>query len=272
MSERLTLMTVHAHPDDEALGTGGILARYASEGVHTVVVTCTNGDLGDTEGGVRPVEEGHDSGSVVAVRRRELEEACRILGVGDLDMLGYRDSGMMGWPQNDHPDCFWQQPVDEAAQRIAALFELHRPQVVVTYDEGGTYGHPDHLQAHRATVRAVELSGIPSKLYFSMIPKSRFEKLGEALRQQGIEPPQRDPDAPPMGVADEQITTCVDVSRFVDIKRQAALAHHSQMPNFSWLMKLPEDVWRQAFGNEYLILSGATPGEPWEADLFTGLR
>jgi len=150
----LTLMAVHAHPDDEAIGTGGLLARCAAEGVRTVLITCTNGELGDLPGGVKPDHEEHDVAAVVAARREELRRSCDILGVSHLEMLGYHDSGMMGWPQNEHPHAFWHTPVDEAAAKIAALMETYRPQVVVTYDENGFYGHPDHIQANRATLAA----------------------------------------------------------------------------------------------------------------------
>ena len=112
MPERpLTLMAVHAHPDDEAIGTGGILARYSAEGVRTVLVTCTNGELGDAPGGIKPGEPGHDEAVVVPLRRQELEASCEVLGVSHLELLGYHDSGMEGWPQNDAPDSFWRTPV-----------------------------------------------------------------------------------------------------------------------------------------------------------------
>ena len=156
MAERpLTLMAVHAHPDDEAIGTGGILARYAAEGVRTVLVTCTNGELGDAPGGLKPGEPGHDERAVVELRRRELEASCEVLGVAHLEMLGYHDSGMEGWPQNESPGSFWRTPVEEPAQRLAELMDRYEPQVVVTYDENGFYGHPDHIQANRVTHAAL---------------------------------------------------------------------------------------------------------------------
>ena len=160
MPERpLTLMAVHAHPDDEAIGTGGILARYSVEGVRTVLVTCTNGELGDAPGGVKPGEPGHDEAVVVPLRRRELEASCEVLGVFHLELLGYHDSGMEGWPQNDAPGSFWRTPVEDAARRLAALMRAFEPQVVVTYDENGFYGHPDHIQANRVTRAAIDDAG-----------------------------------------------------------------------------------------------------------------
>src|SRR5580693_4302027 len=115
----LTLMAVHAHPDDEAISTGGILARYADEGIRTVLVTCTNGELGDGPGGVKPGEPGHDEDLVVAVRRKELEASCAVLGISDLELLGYHDSGMEGWPQNSAAHAFWSTPVATAAAQLA---------------------------------------------------------------------------------------------------------------------------------------------------------
>ena len=125
MPERpLTLMAVHAHPDDEAISTGGILARYSAEGVRTVLVTCTNGELGDAPGGIKPGEPGHDEAVVVPLRRKELEASCEVLGVTNLELLGYHDSGMEGWPQNDAPNSFWRTPVAVAGSRLAALMRL----------------------------------------------------------------------------------------------------------------------------------------------------
>src|SRR5215472_10935022 len=166
-AEPLTLMAVHAHPDDEAIGTGGILARYAGEGVRTVLVTCTNGELGDAPGGLKPGDPGHDEKVVVPVRRSELEASCKVLGVSHLELLGYHDSGMEGWPQNDAPGSFWRTPVPEAAARLAELMRTYQPQVVVTYDENGFYGHPDHIQANRITHAALEQWGEPAKLYYT---------------------------------------------------------------------------------------------------------
>ncbi|NEE33554.1 GlcNAc-PI de-N-acetylase, partial [Streptomyces sp. SID7982] len=150
MTDRpLTLMAVHAHPDDEATGTGGVLARYAAEGIRTVLVTCTDGGCGDGPGGVKPGEPGHDPAAVAAMRGQELKASCDVLGVSDLETLDYADSGMIGWPSNDAPGSFWQTPVEEGAARLAELMRHYRPDVVVTYDENGFYGHPDHIQAHR---------------------------------------------------------------------------------------------------------------------------
>src|SRR5690348_8452723 len=134
MAERpLTLMAVHAHPDDEATGTGGVLARYAAEGVTTVLVTCTDGRCGDGPGGVKPGEPGHDPDAVAKLRVEELEASCAALKVSHLELLGYPDSGMMGWSTNDVPGSFWTTPVPEAAERLGELIRRYEPDVIVTY-------------------------------------------------------------------------------------------------------------------------------------------
>src|ERR1700712_852390 len=134
---RLTLMAVHAHPDDEATGTGGVLARYAAEGIQTVLVTCTDGRCGDAPGGIKPGEPGHDPEAVVSLRERELIASCQVLQVSHLELLNYHDSGMMGWPNNHEPGAFWNTPVEVAAARLADLMRHYQPDVVVTYDAYG---------------------------------------------------------------------------------------------------------------------------------------
>ncbi|MFD7383961.1 PIG-L family deacetylase, partial [Streptomyces anulatus] len=184
MTDRpLTLMAVHAHPDDEATGTGGVLARYAAEGIRTVLVTCTDGGCGDGPGGVKPGEPGHDPAAVASMRRRELEASCDVLGISDLETLDYADSGMIGWPSNEAPGAFWQTPVEEGAARLAELMRHYRPDVVVTYDENGFYGHPDHIQAHRITMAALEMTELTPKVYWTTMPRSAVRRFGEIMRE-----------------------------------------------------------------------------------------
>src|SRR3954454_21542478 len=156
MSESLTLMAVHAHPDDESSSTGGVLGMYGDEGVRTVLVTCTNGELGGAPDHVKPDEEGHDEKEVAKVRLAELRSAVEILGVSHSELLGYHDSGMPDWRFREREDAFCNVPRAESEGRLVALFERYRPDVVITYDDNGGYNHPDHLQAHRITVAATE--------------------------------------------------------------------------------------------------------------------
>ena len=187
MSTPLTLMAVHAHPDDESSSTGGVLARYADEGVRTVVVTCTNGELGDAPGGIKPGDEGHDEAEVARIRLGELERACETLGVAHLEMLGYHDSGMVDWEHKDRPDVFCNVAVDDAAERLSGLFERYQPDVVVTYDELGGYDHPDHVHASRVAMAAVARTGIPRKAYFTAFRRSMFERFRAVLEEQGAD-------------------------------------------------------------------------------------
>jgi LmbE family N-acetylglucosaminyl deacetylase len=267
-------MAVHAHPDDEAIGTGGLLARSAAEGIRTVLVTCTNGEMGDAPGGLKPNDPAHDPAVVVPLRLAELEQACKVLDVAHLELLGYRDSGMMGWPQNDAPDSFWQARVDEAARPLAALMERYRPDVVVTYDSNGFYGHPDHIQAHRITHAAAENTGIPRKIYHTAVGRKAIGEMYRRLIAAGVDlgDEKIDPDNPPFGVDDATITTIVDVSEFLDAKRAAITAHDSQAENMFFL-SLPDEAFRMAFSFESFVRVYDTTGAPLpETDLFASLR
>ena len=274
MSERpLTIMAVHAHPDDEAISTGGILARYSDEGVRTVLVTCTNGELGDAPGGVKPGDPGHDERVVVPLRLQELEASCRVLGVSDLELLGYHDSGMAGWPQNDAAGSFWQTPVEEAGERLAALLRKYEPQVVVTYDENGFYGHPDHIQANRVTRAALAQWGAPVKLYYTALARSRLRGFSEMLAEAGIEGPgpevQENPD---FGTPDELITTTVDVSAVAARKFASLEAHGSQSDNIFFL-QMGVEMFSRIMGSESFVRVLDDTGAPVpEDDLFAGLR
>ncbi|HUC15039.1 MAG TPA: PIG-L family deacetylase [Acidimicrobiales bacterium] len=266
----LTLMAVHAHPDDEVLGTGGVFARYSEDGVRTVLVTCTNGEQGDGPGGAKPGEPGHDAAEVVATRLAELRKSVSYLGVSDVELLGYRDSGMVGWAANADPGVFSNIPLAEPAERIAALMSQYRPQVVVTYDANGNYGHPDHIQAHRAAVAAAEATGIPAKFYYSAVPKSAFVRLRDALEASGADMGELGiPDD--FGTPDEEITTQVDVSAYVERKREALAAHASQTEN-SFFTRLPDEVVTLALSYEFFTLRSAPHGLARESDLFAGLR
>ncbi len=269
-SSGLTLMAVHAHPDDEVLGTGGVFVRYAEEGVRTVLVTCTNGEQGDGPGGVKPGEPGHNAAEVVETRLAELGKSVAYLEVSDVELLGYRDSGMVGWAANADPGVFCNIPLAEPAERIAVLMRKYRPQVVVTYDANGNYGHPDHIQAHRAAVAAAEATGIPAKFYYSAVPKSAFVRLRDALVASGANIAELDiPDD--FGTPDEEITTEIDVSAYVERKREALAAHGSQTEN-SFFTRLPDDVVTLALSYESFTLRSAPSGLAREDDLFAGLR
>src|ERR1700716_1519966 len=219
------LLAVHAHPDDECLGRGGILARYGAEGVRTVLVTCTDGAVGEISDPALATPD-----NLAEVRSRELDESVRILGINRLYKLGYRDSGMAGTADNANPRSFHQANLDEAVERVVQVVRAEHPQVIVTYDERGGYGHPDHIRAHQVAVAAFEAAGdarrfpaagpawAPSRLYYSVVPRSAMLRFMERLREAGIEMPfsrpdsDTSPEAPeemPFGVEDDRVTTTI---------------------------------------------------------------
>lgn len=276
----LTLMAVHAHPDDESSATGGVLARYSDEGVNTVLVTCTNGEYGDGPEHVKPGEAGHDPAAVAKTRLAELDEACQHLGVRHLETLGYHDSGMPEWRYRNEGHVFCNAPEDEALARLVALVETYRPDVMITYNEGEGRGHPDHVQAHRLAVEAFHLTGIPKKLYFIVRRRPDQDALRDRLRAEGIEvPPQRAPERPSdpdarrrAEEAQRRVTTTIDTTAVATRKRNALAAHASQLDR-SWWVGLPDHVLDQVFEKETFIRAedrtgAATP----EDDLFAGLR
>jgi LmbE family N-acetylglucosaminyl deacetylase len=271
----LTMMAVHAHPDDEVTGTGGVLARYAAEGLQTIVVTCTDGRCGDGAGGAKPGEPGHDPVAVVAMRQLELERSCAILDVSQVELLGYGDSGMMGWPTNDVADAFWQIPVEVAAVRLGELIEKYQPDVIVTYDENGFYGHPDHIQTHRVTMAAIAATGSEAKVYWTTAPKSMVAEFGRIMREMGAD--WDEPDAsggesePDIGLPDDQITTWVDARDFAGRKLEALAAHASQTDNIFFL-KMGEELFTQLMGIETFVRVDSRTTSAHEDDLFVGLR
>jgi LmbE family N-acetylglucosaminyl deacetylase len=277
MSQPLTLMAVHAHPDDESSSTGGVLARYSDEGVRTVVVTCTNGEFGDAQGGVKPGDDGHDTNGVAQARLAELREACKHLGVTELELLGYHDSGMPEWEYRHSPEAFCNVPLDEVAARIGSLIERYRPQVVISYDPDGAYQHPDHVHTARAAIAAVERTGIPAKLYQTAMRRSEWRKILDALREAGEEVPEwemTEEEQRKLAESEARITTEVDIGPQLERKRDALMAHASQISD-SWFSKIPPDVVESAFGKELFIRTrneGPAPAALPETDLFAGLR
>lgn len=234
---RLALMAVHAHPDDESTSTGGILAHYALRGVRTIVVTCTDGELGDGPGGVKPGEDSHDCRQVAAIRLGELRRACEQLGVSDLELLGYHDSGMPGWGMQHRANAFCSVPVETAASRVAQLIEHYRPQVVVTYDPHSTR-HPDHVHAARVAtyaVDAVDAVQVVAKLYYKAHGSSYWRRLDRALAEVGIHRPTPSIETlHTLDSVDQRITTKVDVAHVIDRKRAALHSHaaHHWPENF----------------------------------------
>lgn len=259
-----TLVCFHAHPDDEAIATGGTMARAAAEGHRVVLVLATRGELGETPG----MPEGlADDEHLAEIRTAETEAAARILGVARVEYLGYHDSGMAGEPTNHHDGCFAAADVDEAAGRLAALLDEEGADALTVYDENGGYGHPDHIQVHRVGVRAAELAGTP-RVYESTLNRDHIIGL---MRRRSAElgdlADMPDPDDFDMGSAAAAITTTVDVRDFVGEKRAAMAAHASQITAESFFLQMPGEAFREAFGWEWFIRRGPG-GQDHESWLF----
>jgi N-acetyl-1-D-myo-inositol-2-amino-2-deoxy-alpha-D-glucopyranoside deacetylase len=284
------LLLVHAHPDDESIGTGATMAKYAAEGAGVTLVTCTLGELGE----IIPPDLAYlawdADGGLGQYRISELSDACAALGVTDHRFLGgagkWRDSGMMGTPSNDWAGCFWQADVDEAARYLLAIIKDVRPQVMISYDDNGFYGHPDHIQAHRVAWRAFELAdGLVKKFYATAIPRSvlaeamaLIQQDGAATRELGGADFSRvdSVDELPFGTDDDKVTTQIDASDYLDAKLAAMHAHATQIAVDSPFFALSDMVGRRAMGTEYYtLLAGpapvAGPDGGRESDLFAGL-
>jgi N-acetyl-1-D-myo-inositol-2-amino-2-deoxy-alpha-D-glucopyranoside deacetylase len=295
LDSRRRMLLVHAHPDDETIGNGVTMAKYAAAGAHVTLVTCTLGE----EGEVLVPDLAHlaaDRDDALGPQRiTELATAMEALGVTDHRYLGgagrYRDSGMMGLPTNDRPDCFWQADVDEAAGHLVEVIRETRPQVLVTYDPEGGYGHPDHIQAHRVAMRAAELAALGggdaapwaiAKIYWNAMPESwlrdglrRLRDSGDTTTFEGM-----DPDAAelPFVVPDELITAVVDGMDVVDAKMAAMRAHATQITLDGPFFALSNNMGNEVWGLEAYRLVQGRPGpaderdaDGRETDLFSGL-
>ncbi len=275
MLER-SLLLVHAHPDDESIGTGGTMARYAAEGARVTLVTCTLGELGE----IIPPDLRHLLPDELGQHRiGELNRACAALGVADHRFLGgagrYRDSGMMGLPDNDDPRCFWRADVDEAATALAKIIDEVAATVIVSYDANGFYGHPDHIQAHRVASRACQLAGQrtgrsrragPAKFYATAMPRSVLARAVELPADSWFV---RTEDLS-VAVPDDQVTAAIDVTRYLDAKRAAMRAHETQITVDGDFFALSNELGQAIGATEYYtLLSGErTDGDPYESDLF----
>ena len=292
------LLLVHAHPDDETIGNGATMARYAAEGAPVTLVTCTLGEEGEVIGEELQHLAADRDDTLGEHRIGELADAMAALGVTDHRFLGgpgrYRDSGMMGVASNERPGCFWQADLDEAAAHLVAVVRETRPDVLVTYDENGGYGHPDHIQAHRVAMRAYELAAEPdfrpelgpahdiAKVYWNCMPHSVLEAGFAALRAAGKEfpfPGIAGPEDVPGVVPDELVTAAIDGSAFAGQKTAAMKAHHTQIAVDGPFFSLSNDLGQPMPATEYYRLvrgeagppGGSPDGSAWEDDLFAGL-
>ncbi|MFB7947183.1 N-acetyl-1-D-myo-inositol-2-amino-2-deoxy-alpha-D-glucopyranoside deacetylase [Kitasatospora phosalacinea] len=283
------LLLVHAHPDDESINNGSTMARYAAEGVRVTLVTCTLGEGGE----VIPPELAHlaqDRDNTLGEHRiGELAAAMRELGVTDHRFLGgagrWRDSGMMGVADNDDPSCFWRADVDEAAGLLAGVIREVRPQVLVTYDENGGYGHPDHIQAHRVALRGHELAADPAfrpelgepwriaKVYYNRMPRSVIEAALAETAAAAPFPGTAPVDQVPGVVDDRLVTTVLDNAAHAAAKAAAMRAHATQITVDGRHFALSNHLGQPLLATEhYELVRGALgPGTP-ETDLFAGVE
>lgn len=280
------MLLVHAHPDDETIGCGATMARYAAQGAAVTLVTCTLGE----EGEVLVPDLAHlaaDATDTLGSHRHgELLAAARALGVEDVRILGgagrWRDSGMMGTPANLAPNCFWRADLLQAAAELVAVIREVRPQVLITYDEFGGYGHPDHIQAHRVAMYGTVLAesngfrrdlGDPwsvPKIYWTALPRSELRAAVERLRESGIESEfaKLDPATAPFAVDDELVTTVIDGAGFIAAKRAAMEAHATQIDLTDGFFAISHEL----LGREhYRLVRGPRAGSAVETDLFAGL-
>lgn len=259
-----TLVTFHAHPDDEAIACGGTMARAAAEGHRVVLVVATRGEHGEVGDGVLA------PGTTLAEHRTvETDEAARILGVARVAFLDYEDSGMIGSPANEAPTSFWRADPEEAAARLAAILTEENADVLTVYDDHGGYGHPDHIQVHRVGIRAAELAATP-RVYESTVDRdyvlalrAQATETGEgAFGQSGLG---ADLDFDALGSPAHMITTTVDVTGYLEEKRKAMAAHASQIGPDSFFLDMTPEVFEVSWGKEWYIRRGAPAGtsEDW---------
>ena len=285
MNERLCLLTVHAHPDDESSKGAGTVAKYHAEGVHTVLVCCTGGEEGDILNPAMDKPEVREN--LHQVRMQELEQATKVIGYDEVVLLGYRDSGMPDSEANARPDSFAQADLDEAVGRLVAVIRRTQPQVIVTYNEDQRgYPHPDHLRVHDISVLAFDRAGDPGwypdagepwqplKLYYTVWSRARMVATHEKFLELGLESPfpkewlERPRD-------DDRITTQIEISDYGDVRRQALLAHATQIdPESPFWFGLPPEVARTVHPyDDYVLARSLVPGgELPEGDLFAGVR
>jgi LmbE family N-acetylglucosaminyl deacetylase len=256
----------HAHPDDEAIATGGTMAKAAADGHRVVLVIATRGELGEPVPGVL-----RDGEELWQRRVEESHRSAEVLGASRVEFLGYRDSGMMGEPTNDHPASFWQADVEHAGERFASILREERADFVVVYDDHGGYGHPDHIQVHRVGVEGARRAGVGA-IYQSTINRTAVLRNIEQMRSDAddFEDRRSQAIAEDFGTAEELITHAVDVSAFIGHKRAAMLAHASQIPEDSFFLAMAPDVFRVAFGTEWYIEYGSSrqPGAPMRTRIF----
>jgi LmbE family N-acetylglucosaminyl deacetylase len=249
-----TLVCFHAHPDDECIQTGGVMAKAAEDGHRVVLVVATRGEHGEV------ADDFLAPGEALWQRRvQETMAAAEVLGAQRVEFLGYVDSGMIDTPENDAPGSFWSADVEKAADRLAQILEEERADALTIYDDHGGYGHPDHIQVHRVGRRAAELAGVERVYQCTMNRTELAELMKDAEPLEGVEVPDA-PQDPDFGSPVELITCKVDVAKWAPLKRQAMRAHASQIGDNHFMLAMPDEYFTAVFGTEWYIRDGQGPG------------
>lgn len=276
-------MAIYAHPDDEQ-GISGTFAKYARQGINTSLICATRGEVGEIAPGVDATPE-----TLGQVREGEMRCAAAKIGLRHLYMLDYRDSGMVGTPENEDERCLHQADLLDVAARVTKIVREQKPQVLVTFDAWGGYGHPDHIQIHKAALLAFFVAGdkrafpeqlkdgldpwTPQKLYFNVWPRSRFNAYLEFLKEQGEEMPEWLTGFGQRALPEEVITTRVEVSEFANLKLESLQCHASQLGPNTIFSKIPKQVWLDMVKQETFMLAESRTGRASdEKDLFEGIE
>jgi LmbE family N-acetylglucosaminyl deacetylase len=276
----LSVLAAFAHPDDEGFGCGGTLAMLVARGAQATLLCATNGDVGEISDPALATPE-----TLAQVRREELRQAMAVTGVQDVRFLGYRDSGMAGTDDNNHPDSLSQADPEKVAGELAEIIRETRPEMAFTHDPTGGYGHPDHTAVYRHATRAFALAGDPGHagdlaharqlwsprlLYYVCFPRSNFRRMWQQMLDAGITPPFASLDIETIGSPDEDVTTVVDVGAYVETKVASLNCHRTQIDPNGPFAKLPQEMMREIMSTEYYTLAVPEGGDKG-ADLLAGL-
>lgn len=244
----LTVLAVFAHPDDEGFGCGGTLAALVAGGHHVTLVCATNGDVGEISDPALASPE-----SLPSVRQGELRAAMDLTGISDVRFLNYRDSGMPGWDDNNHPSSLYQAPEEQVVEQVAAVIREIRPDLVITHDPTGGYGHPDHVTICSRTETAVERcrDGGNPLLYYVCFPRSVFQSMWNKMMELNLRPPFSADDTEALGTPDDEVTTVLEVGRHVAIKKESLERHRTQIERDGPFTKLPEDFMNETMSSEF---------------------
>ena len=280
--KNLRVFAAFAHPDDEGFGPGGTLAMLSARGAAVTLVCATNGDVGEISDPALATPE-----TLGKVRQQELRAAMNVTGVRDVRFLGYRDSGMQGTEDNDNPSSLYQAVANEVVGALVEIIREVRPNLVITHDPSGGYGHPDHITVHHRVTQAFNESGNPAwrpgngsaagepwsagLLYYVCYPRSNFRRIWQQMMDNGITPPFASLEVDNIGSPDEDVTTTVDVTNYVETKVASLACHRSQMDPNGPFAQLPEVLMREIMSTEYFTLAlphGPDPG----SDILAGLE